>query len=479
MNFIDPAFVITFLVAFPAYLIFVVARAPVRYQNRLLLATSYFFYGWFDWRFVFLLFFTTCVDYYAAIVIDHYQRHKKDGDGVDIARLTVILSIVANLAVLGYFKYFNFFIDSFYTMAGEFGFQGEHGFAEVLLPIGISFYTFQSMGYVLEVYDRRLKPTTGFTDFALFVSFFPHLVSGPILRAHYFMPQILNPRRITLDNFISGFQLALWGYVTKVVVADNMALIVNPIFKNPNSSGTELIVATYAFALQIYCDFMGYTNIARGISRMMGFELAINFRLPYFARNPSEFWRRWHISLSTWLRDFLYIRLGGNRGGGTRTSANMLITMVLGGLWHGAAWNFVLWGAYHGLLLAIFRRFAARATLDPGAGPVHWLKVFGYFHLTCFGWLMFRAEGYDDFAHKLETIVNFTEIQGFWNVEFGLVLAFAVPLFLFEYYQYRRDDLEPWRTWPPIVRIGWAALLLTLLAVYKAPFQSPFIYFQF
>jgi D-alanyl-lipoteichoic acid acyltransferase DltB (MBOAT superfamily) len=224
---------------------------------------------------------------------------------------------------------------------------------------------------------------------------------------------------------------------------------------------------------------MGYTNIARGISRMMGFELAINFKLPYFARNPSEFWRRWHISLSTWLRDFLYIRLGGNRGSPGRTSANMMITMVLGGLWHGAAWNFVLWGAYHGLLLAIFRRFAGRATLEPQSGPGHWLRVLGYFHLTCFGWLLFRAEGFDDFTHKLKSIVLFTDLQAFWSPDFGLVLACAAPLFLFEYYQYRKDDLEPWLGWNAAGRIFWTVALLSALAIYKAPFQSPFIYFQF
>ena len=258
--------------------------------------------------------------------------------------------------MLGFFKYFNFFADSLHAVFDGLGWQVDFVTLRVLLPVGISFYTFVTMSYVIDVYRREIPPTRDLLDFAVFVAFFPHLVAGPILRASTLSPQIDAPRRISRDQMRDGAWLIAWGYFQKVFVADNLAGLANGVFDpGARPTGINVLLGVYAFAFQIYGDFAGYSNIARGTSKLMGIELIENFRFPYFVRTPQEFWRHWHISLSTWLRDYLYIPLGGNRGGEWQTRRNLLLTMVLGGLWHGAAWTFVLWGVYQGVLLIGYR----------------------------------------------------------------------------------------------------------------------------
>lgn len=309
-------------------------------RNTFLLLASWYFYGVWDWRFLALLLGTQAFDYTFARLIERYPL------GSGKRKWFVVGSCAVNLTVLGFFKYCNFFIDSAVSLAQSLGYGIHRPELNVILPIGISFYTFQSMSYVIDVYRGHLKAERHPLHYALFVAFFPQLVAGPIERATHLLPQIKAPTNMNWDNLCHGFWLVGLGMFKKVVLADNISPVTAGVFDRPDvyPHAWESIVGIYAFAIQIYCDFSAYSDIARGAARMMGFDLMRNFDLPYFAVNPSDFWRRWHISLSTWLRDYLYIPLGGNRGGWFKTYRNLFLTMLLGGLWHGATWLFVLWG---------------------------------------------------------------------------------------------------------------------------------------
>ena len=345
MIFSDAEFWRFFAVVFLLY-----AILPHRGQNWLLLGASYVFYGAWDWRFLGLLMFSTTADYGIGRALEASR------DPVLRQRI-VILSVMMNLTFLGFFKYFNFFTQSFIDLAQGLGFQPDPFTLSIALPVGISFYTFQSMSYTIDVYRGDLKPCRNFFDFALFVAFFPQLVAGPIVRATHLLPRVLAPRVLSWEDMGRGAVLCLTGLIKKIVIADGLAPLVDTVYGGGSAdpTGAQVAFATWAFALQIYCDFSGYTDIARGVAKILGFELPVNFAQPYFATNPQEFWRRWHISLSTWLRDYLYISLGGNRGGRVKTYRNLFLTMLLGGIWHGAAWNYVLWGAYQGGLLCLHR----------------------------------------------------------------------------------------------------------------------------
>jgi D-alanyl-lipoteichoic acid acyltransferase DltB (MBOAT superfamily) len=308
----------------------------------------------------------------------------------------MLLSVIVNLGMLAWFKYGNFLLENFNALVAPLGVQWESRHYDIVLPVGISFYTFVTMSYVIDVYRRETPATRDLLDFAVFVAFFPHLVAGPILRASNLLAQIDAPRSITREQMRDGAWLIVWGYFQKVFVADNLAGLANAAF-DPSAphTGINILLGVYAFAFQIYGDFAGYSNIARGTSKLMGIELIENFRFPYLVRTPQAFWRNWHISLSTWLRDYLYIPLGGSRGSEWQTQRNLFITMVLGGLWHGAAWTFVFWGIYHGVLLIAYRSaeawdwFRRLATgPHPVARAVSWAVMF---HITCYGWLIFRA----------------------------------------------------------------------------------------
>ncbi len=456
-------------------------------QNVLLLLASLLFYGWWDWRFLGLLALTTALDFWVALGLD---RRAAGGDyrlSPSRRKALLLASVVANLGVLAFFKYFNFFEDSLVnllsTVAGR---EVEPTGLDIILPAGISFYTFQSMSYTIDVYRGELRATPSLVDFGAFVTFFPHLVAGPIVRASILLPQVEHPRRYEAEKFNEGGYLILWGLFKKVVVADNLAPLVNAVFAaDPASlSGGTVVLATYAFAMQIYCDFSGYTDIARGCAKLMGFEIPLNFNLPYAARTPSDFWQRWHISLSSWLRDYLYIPLGGNRGAPWRVYLNLMITMLLGGLWHGASWTFVVWGGYQGLLLVVWRFATPRLNAVPlleRAGrtrAVRFVQWIVFFHLVCLGWLIFRAQSFDQLNQMLAAVADGMDFAGTEVLAWQLLL-FASPVVLMQVVQYAVGRLNFVLDLPSPVRGAFYAFLLvgiTLLGQFKG---NEFIYFQF
>ncbi len=470
MNFATAEFGVFFAVVLAVYFLL-----DHRRQNWFLLLASYVFYGWWDWRFLGLLFFSSALDYACALGVDrglHPDRPEK------LRRLILAASVAGNLAVLGFFKYYDFFAESLAALAGAGGIVLHLPILRIVLPVGISFYTFQTMSYTLDVYRGDLRATRNFPDLMLYVSFFPQLVAGPIERGAHLLPQILNPRTPSLDGFYGGARLAFVGLFKKMVIADNMAVLVNSVYGAAHPGGGAVALGTYAFALQIYCDFSGYSDIARGTARMLGFNLCENFRLPYLAADPADFWRRWHVSLSSWLRDYLYIPLGGNRRGRARTLANLTIVMLLGGLWHGAAWHFVAWGAFHGLLLVLYRLRPA-AGGEARRGARFWLSVLFFFHLTCFGWLLFRAT---DLAHAGRLIAALGA-RPFWDPSCGplalTLSAAALPLAAFQIYQYRRRESEVWSSWPVWGRALFYLALFYGIVLLGAPDINEFIYFQF
>lgn len=466
--------------AFFAFFILLYIRLKHPGQNRLLLVGSYIFYAAWDWRFVLLLGLTTVVDWFVAL------RIAQAGSPV-VRKRWLVLSISTDLSILGFFKYYNFFASSFETLAAQVGLSLSPGFLDVILPVGISFYTFQSLGYVIDVYRGRVEASRSLQDYAIYVAFFPQLVAGPIERAWHMLPQVRAERRVTREGVSEGVFLISWGLFKKVFIADNLAEIVSAVFDGPGPyDALSTMLAVYAFAFQIYCDFSGYTDIARGLGRILGFNLFVNFNLPYLSLNPPEFWRRWHISLSTWLRDYLYIPLGGNRKGRVRTYINIMLTMLLGGLWHGAAWTFVIWGAYHGLLLilhrlmspALERLFRARSRM--GEALSRGVRLVGMFHLVCFGWIFFRAQSLDKAGEILSSLG-----QGFaWTPRGSFYLSRIVVLIgfllLVQLLQARRKDLLVLHRARPM----WVLATLYLYLYYSILFLGnhgghEFIYFQF
>jgi alginate O-acetyltransferase complex protein AlgI len=448
-----------------------------RRQNLLLLVASYVFYGAWDWRFTGLLALSTVVDFWIAraLAVETDARRR---------RALVSASVAVNLGILGFFKYAGFFAEGLRDLFGLVGVDLPPFVLEVVLPVGISFYTFQTLGYTLDVYRGRVEPARRLLDFALYVAFFPQLVAGPIERANHFLPQVLAPRRIDRERVYSGAWLVLWGLYKKVVIADNLADLVDAVYAAGSSpTGGEVLLAAWVFCWQIYCDFSGYTDVARGVARMLGFDLMVNFRLPFLATSPADHWRRWHISLSTWLRDYLYISLGGNRGGSLRTYRNLMLTMALGGLWHGAAWPFVLWGVFHGAALCIHRALApllARVAPRGRAVRALWylLRVAFTFQIVAFGFLLFRSSSIRQIGELLGALLDGLEPGLAW-AWLPTVCALLAPLFLLQAVQAATGDLEPVSRWPAPVRAVTYAVLLAGLLLLGDDGGRAFIYFQF
>ena len=449
-------------------------------QNAILLISSYYFYASWDWRFLSLILASTIIDYICGLKIESAlnKSHRKR---------YLLLSIAFNLSLLGFFKYFNFFVDNLQRFLLEIGIHADTFTLNIILPVGISFYTFQTMSYTIDIYKNELKPTRNFFDFALFVSFFPQLVAGPIERAKRLLPQITYPRSLTLEKVYAGGWLIYWGLFQKVFVADNLAKIVDPVFStNEPQNGLIVIIAVYAFAFQIFCDFAGYSNIARGLSKCLGIEIMVNFKLPYFSTNPSEFWRRWHISLSTWLRDYLYIPLGGNRKGIFRTYFNLMVTMLLGGLWHGAGWTFVVWGAYQGALLSVHR--ALKPVLQvfsivdsPVARTIsYWLRVVLFFQVTCVGWFFFRAQDMQQATILLRSVFsNFSVLPGLGiRSNFQSFIFYTAILLVIQLIQFKTDDMKIISKLPKPLIGAFAGVMFCLMVKYSISGHS-FIYFQF
>ena len=449
---------------------------PHRAQNWMLLAASYVFYGWWDWRFLGLLGASTLLDWTLALRINAArERHDRSA-----AKRGVAISVVANLGILASFKYFNFFVDSAEHVLRGFGYDGPTWTLRIILPVGISFYTFQSLSYIIDVYRGDLRASRSLPDFALFVAFFPQLVAGPIERATRLLPQVQRPRVVTRTDWEEGALLFGVGLFRKVAIADPAGSVADGYFADPAAfTSVQLLAGVLLYALQIYNDFAGYSDMARGSARLMGFTLMRNFRHPYFATSFSDFWQRWHISLSGWLRDYLYIPLGGNRKGRLRTHVNLMTTMLLGGLWHGANWTFVVWGALHGFFLIVQHAWQTLVGSRPGG---FWTRAAGralaavtVFALVNVAWVFFRAP---DFS------TAFTYLGGIAALTPGAE-GVLIPVMVLGFYtlvidlpQALTDNEYVFLDWPAEWRaLATSAAGLILLA--SGTTHAPFIYFQF
>ena len=453
-------------------------------QNFLVVVSSYIFYGWWDWRFLSLLLFSTLLDYSIA---------RKLGTENNKKRRTVILwiSILLNLGLLGVFKYYNFFLDNFIAAFTFFGTEIVASSLNIILPVGISFYTFQTLSYVIDVYNRKLEPTEDLIAFAAFVSFFPQLVAGPIERATHLLPQFCKKRKFDYTSAVDGLRQILWGLFKKIVIADNCAEYANLIFNNSSSySGSTLFLGALFFTFQIYGDFSGYSDIAIGISRLFGFDLMRNFNFPYFSRDFAEFWRRWHISLSTWFRDYLYIPLGGNRGGKLMKVRNTLIIFIVSGLWHGANWTFIVWGALNALfVLPLILIKNNRNHLDVVAKGKYFpsikefLLILTTFILTVFSWVFFRANNLEHaisyisvmLSSSLFTLPVFQAMREAW-ITLMLIVIFVSIEWVGREEQYAIAKLGfKWRR--PLRYFFYYAIIAVIF--WFGGKEQQFIYFQF
>lgn len=475
-----------FLQFFAAFLLlYWFVRGSLARRNWLILCASYLFYGWWApttttitedstnavvtalWhcRFLGLLVATSLIDFFVAKMIDASSSPRG-------RKLLLAASMIANLGVLGFFKYADFFLQSTTDALNALGFNVAPRTLGLVLPVGISFYTFQSMSYTIDVYRRELRATASLKNFLAFVSFFPQLVAGPIERAKHLLPQFECTRTITLPMVQEGIWLMIWGMFKKVVLADNFAPLAEMVFSDHSFTAATVLLGTLAFGLQIYCDFSGYSDIARGAARVLGFDIMWNFHLPYSATSLREFWQRWHISLSTWLRDYLYIPLGGNRHGAIRTYVNLTLTMLLGGLWHGAAWNFVLWGLWHGLGLAVTRSALANFRLPRSLA---WLATMVF---VFYGWLLFRATSFAQIITMTRALGEFSAPIWIGSFMFNLVV-FSLPLVAMELWQHRKKNLLAPLQLPGWIQYTLQGLLLTAIVIFWDKKGSSFIYFQF
>ncbi len=528
MLFQTPTFFMFFLVFILCYL---ATRKHLSIQNAVVLVASYIFYGAWDERFLTLIIASTATDYLAGIGASGTKISRHDlikstvfligGSLISLSftlkdsahfllavvalaalywivgwyqlrldeqkrrKFFILFSLVLNLGILAVFKYFNFFAESLQDLAQGMGFELNYVTLNIVLPVGISFYTFQTISYSVDIYRGQLKPTTSMMRFAAFVSFFPQLVAGPIERAAQLLPQFYTARVMTFEKFKSGSALFAWGMFKKVFIADNIAPIADRVFADPSAfSSGELTIGLLAFTFQIYCDFSGYSDMARGLARILGFELMLNFNLPYVSRTPSEFWQRWHISLSSWLRDYLYIPLGGNRGSVVGTYRNLTLTMLLGGLWHGASWTFVLWGLFHGIILVIYRILNVDAILygfknRPGS---HYtfsiLAACIMFIFTLYGWLIFRANTMDVLVSYTMGLFSFHNMGDALN-QLGQLFYYIGPLLLFQCLQLAKGKTEIFWELPKVLQINIALFVLYCIVFLQPKTAAAFIYFDF
>ncbi len=450
----------------------------LKFQNLLILVSSYVFYGWWDYRFLSLIFFSTIVDYIIGLNIPKQNSEKNQ-------KLLLWCSVLFNLSVLGFFKYYNFFVDSWVELFSSVGYEIKSVWTlNIILPVGISFYTFQTMSYTIDIYKKKLEPTKDFISFASFVSFFPQLVAGPIERASNLLPQILKKREFQKEQGIQGLRLILWGMFKKVVIADSLAPIVDDIYSNyQDFGGGTLWLGAIFFSFQIYCDFSGYSDIAIGTSKLLGFELMSNFKFPYFSRNIGEFWRRWHISLSTWFRDYLYIPLGGSKEGKWKSIRNIFLIFLVSGFWHGANWNFIFWGLFHSILFLptfIFNKnrkytssIIAPATLLPS--PKEFINVVTTFLLVTIGWVFFRSETIGDSFSYLTSMISNINIVTHLSPKIGVYILFLV---LVDWTQ-RFNERNLFFNFPKFFfKIFVIICVLLILISFKNESQQ-FIYFDF
>ncbi len=481
MTFISPEYVVFFGLVLPLYFF-----TPQRFRWLLLVLVSYLFYAFGQPQYVILILLTTAVDYTAARMIGRSQNPVQ-------RRLFLAVSLSMNLGVLFLFKYFNFFNVSIHGLAANIGVDYAAPTVSLALPVGISFYTFQSMAYTIDVYRRKVEPEKHFGIFAAFVAFFPQLVAGPIERAGHMLPQFHVKHRFDPERAVEGLRLMLWGFFKKVVIADRLAIYVDAVYNHAHDySGWPLILATVFFSFQIYCDFSGYTDIARGTAKIMGFDLMVNFRQPYFAPSVRDFWNRWHISLSTWFRDYLYIPLGGNRVPFPRYLLNLFIVFLVSGLWHGASWTFVIWGALHGLYIVVEAALSHFhvSLLPQKARWATLLRVVFTFALVTFAWIFFRANSLPDAQYIVAHLFSFTGqslsaplAEGLLGAPTEFILCWVLigVLLLVDYGIARVGFDRLWTATPGVVR--WAAYYAAGAAVILSGLYGigaqKFIYFQF
>lgn len=454
-----------------------VFQRSLKWQNILLLVASYVFYAWWDWRFLGLIALSTSVDFAVAKLLDKQRKKAK-------RKLLLMISLAFNLGMLSYFKYFNFFIESWVEAWQLFGINMESSTLKIILPVGISFYTFQTLSYTIDVYRKKLEPTSNFIEFATYVAFFPQLVAGPIERAKNLLPQFSAKRNFNSDFALSGFYLIIWGLFKKVVIADNCAFFVNQIFDAPGGhSSMELFMGAVLFAFQIYGDFSGYSDIAIGVARLFGFSLMTNFAFPYFSRNIAEFWRRWHISLSTWFRDYLYIPLGGSRGTKWIRLRNVFVVFLVSGFWHGANWTYIVWGGIHALLfLPLLLSKSNRKHIQSTRMVIYQLpKMLITFALVTFAWVFFRADTVSAAYHYLLEMFQFSGLSLSFFTKTNSMLLFSrilvigiFVMMLFEFLAVQKNDRE-------VILSRYTAVFIALLIVFMGVFKNPsdFIYFQF
>ncbi|MFZ5519239.1 MAG: MBOAT family O-acyltransferase [Candidatus Zhuqueibacterota bacterium] len=479
MNFNSFIFAIFFFVVYALYLVL-----KHKSQNRMLLVASCLFYSFWDWRFLGLIFLSILVDYFCAMRIEQHQSKI-------IRKRYLALSIVFNLSVLSFFKYFNFFVDSCISFCSLIGLNLSPPALHILLPVGISFYTFKTMSYTIDVYRKQVQPTHNFRDYALYVIFFPQLVAGPIERAKNLLLQIAQPRTLTHEKLTQGFTLIYWGLFKKVFIADNLGAILG--FYNSSQTAGDLsqdggmiLATTYMFLFQLYCDFSAYSDMARGIGKLMGFELMVNFRSPFYAKNIQETWSRWHISLTTWIRDYIYYPLATMKIGKRFLNVNVVVmtTFLIIGLWHGASWNYVLWGGYNGMVMILYsifvretRRFRKKKPAYLAA-PLHVLSVITTFNVAAVGLLFFRAESVQQISTWVYLLfANFSLSADALELFFKMLL-FISPLLVVEFYLFKKDDITQLLHVHPVLRYGFFYLTFYLLVVMRAQ-SDTFIYFQF
>ena len=461
-----------------------VTNKNLKLQNLLIVIASYVFYGWWDWRFLSLIFFSTIVDYSVGLGLNKTSSKRK-------RKLLLLTSITINIGFLGFFKYYNFFLDNFIAAFSLFGKEISANSLNIILPVGISFYTFQTLSYTIDVYKKKLEPTSNFIAFSAFVSFFPQLVAGPIERATNLLPQFYKKRVFDYGKAADGMRQILWGLFKKIVIADNCAEFADQIFNNSSDlNGSTLLLGAFFFTFQIYGDFSGYSDIAIGTARLFGFNLMKNFAFPYFSRDIAEFWRRWHISLSTWFRDYLYIPLGGSRGSNTMKIKNTFIIFIVSGFWHGANWTFIVWGALNALYflpLLITKNNRNNIEIVSGKylpGFKEFCSITLTFTLTVFTWIFFRA---DNISHAFnyiggilnESLFDIPEFEGRIKALTTIILiAFFVVIEWFG----RKENFAIANLVAvnhKAIRWSFYCLIMFLIAMYMQTDETPFIYFQF
>ncbi len=475
MIFNSLVFLLFLLIVFLSY--WFVLQKRIQYQNILILIASYVFYGWWDWRFLSLILFSTLVDFSVATTMQRAttQRQKK---------YLLYASIFVNLGLLAFFKYFNFFIESFVELFQSVGFQLHVNTLNIILPVGISFYTFQTLSYTIDVYRKKIEPEPNFINFAAFVAFFPQLVAGPIERASNLLPQFSVKRTFDYEKAVSGVQLILWGFLKKVVIADSCAAYVNVIFENSEIyNAPTLIVGAILFAFQIYGDFSGYSDIAIGVARLFGFDLMTNFKKPYFSRDIAEFWRRWHISLSTWFRDYVYIPLGGSKVSQPKKIRNVFIIFLVSGFWHGANWTFLMWGFLNALFfipLLVLNKNRAHTNVVAENSILpsfkEFIQIICTFSIVTLAWIFFRAENIAAAFTYIENSVNFVSNKPSYNL--GVEIPILLILFIISEWRIRRKEAPNIQN--KYLRWLYYLGITQLILFYSARNEVvDFIYFQF